>query len=327
MVTRQPSFSSPTRLATGHPHLVEEHLGELGGPGERAQRPYGDARRVHGHREPGDAAVLRARPGRCAPAARTSRRPRRARSRSWSRSPRSRRRRARARVRSAARSEPASGSLKPWHQTSLAAQDGRQPARPLLRRCPRRRWSGPACSRPTKFGAHVGRARRLGLLQEDQVLGGRGAPAARVGGPVQARVPGVVQHALPAEVVGAPARPVVGVGLRRAARGATLREPRPQPRPELLLFGRVREIHEPLTFGDGPGRGPGRASGWRCRASACRRSRRRAPSHGRGRPPWCAGRSSRRAGSRSRRWRCRGRPRRATATPCLSRKKQQKICR
>ena len=48
MVTRQPSFSSPTRLATGHPDLVEEELGELGGAGDGGERADLDAGRSMG---------------------------------------------------------------------------------------------------------------------------------------------------------------------------------------------------------------------------------------------------------------------------------------
>ena len=45
--------------AVGHrdPHLVEEELGELGGPRDGAQRADLDAGRVHRHDQPGDAAV------------------------------------------------------------------------------------------------------------------------------------------------------------------------------------------------------------------------------------------------------------------------------
>ena len=59
LVTRQPSFSSPTRFVDRHPRLVEEHLAEVALAVERAHRADLDARLVHVEDEPGDALVLR----------------------------------------------------------------------------------------------------------------------------------------------------------------------------------------------------------------------------------------------------------------------------
>ena len=57
MVTRQPSFSSPTRLATGTRTSLRNSSANSSVPGDGAQRPDLDAGRVHGHDEPRDAAV------------------------------------------------------------------------------------------------------------------------------------------------------------------------------------------------------------------------------------------------------------------------------
>ena len=57
----QPSFSVPTRFVDRHPHVVEEHLVEVGvlGVDDLGQRPHRDARRVHRHQHDRDALVLR----------------------------------------------------------------------------------------------------------------------------------------------------------------------------------------------------------------------------------------------------------------------------
>ena len=57
MATRQPSFSSPTRLATGT-RTSSKNLAELLGAGDAAQRADVDAGRVHGQDQPADALVL-----------------------------------------------------------------------------------------------------------------------------------------------------------------------------------------------------------------------------------------------------------------------------
>ena len=58
-VTRQPSFSAPTRLVTGHARVVEEHLAEVALAVDRAHRSYFHAGLVHVEDQPGDALVLR----------------------------------------------------------------------------------------------------------------------------------------------------------------------------------------------------------------------------------------------------------------------------
>ena len=146
-----------------------------------------------------------------------------------------------ARVRRLARSDPAFGSEKPWHQTcsplSIAG-----------------RWkafcSGGAFGDQGRAGvelgdevaAHVRRTRPLGLLDVDEVLGGRGAAAAELLRPVDPRVPGVEQRALPAGVVLAPPGPVVLLGLRRQRRHDLL-EPRAQLPAKRFLFLGVPEVH------------------------------------------------------------------------------------
>ena len=116
MVTRQPSFSSPTRLATGTRTSLRNSSANSVRALDGAQRPDLDPGRVHGHDEPGDAAVALvaraheqlAEVGHVGVAT----------SRSSSRSRRSRRRRARPGCAARPGRCPASGSLKPWHHTS-----------------------------------------------------------------------------------------------------------------------------------------------------------------------------------------------------------------
>ena len=57
IVTRQPSFSSPTRLATGTRTSLRNSSANSVRARDGAQRADLDAGRVHGHDEPGDAAV------------------------------------------------------------------------------------------------------------------------------------------------------------------------------------------------------------------------------------------------------------------------------
>ena len=59
LVTRQPSFSSPTRFADRHPHVGEEHLAEVALAVDGPHRPHLDAGLVHVEDQPGDALVLR----------------------------------------------------------------------------------------------------------------------------------------------------------------------------------------------------------------------------------------------------------------------------
>ena len=143
-----------------HPHVGEEHLGEL----RRAEhRLAAAASRCRAGPSAGSATRCRgasARRDRCARGTRRRRRPARTSTRSSGRSARSRRRRASARVRSDARSEPAPGSEKPWHHTSSP--------RRICGRCaafcssvPSSISVGPACSVPTKFTPTYGALARV----------------------------------------------------------------------------------------------------------------------------------------------------------------------
>ena len=89
----------------------------------------------------------------------------------------------------------------------------------------------------------VGRPGPLGLLEEDQVLGGRRAPAAELRRPVDARVAGVVEQPLPGGVVLAGGLPVVLVRGRAPMPGSDLVQPRPELGPELLLLVGVAQVH------------------------------------------------------------------------------------
>ena len=107
---------------------------------------------------------------------------------------------------------------------------------------------GPAWRVADEVAADVGSAGPLGLLQEDELLGRGGAPAAVLLRPGDAGVAGVEQAALPAGVVGPPGRPVVAAGARRAASAAP-RRARPAARP-----GRPAPPASPSTSRDKPDR-------------------------------------------------------------------------
>ncbi len=85
MVTRQPSFSSPTRLATGTRTSSRNSSANSVEPAMVCEGPDVDPGRVHGQDQPRDAPVAAVLGARCGPAARSSRPPRRARSRSSAR--------------------------------------------------------------------------------------------------------------------------------------------------------------------------------------------------------------------------------------------------
>ena len=98
-----------------------------------------------------------------------------------------------------------------------------------------------------EVAADVRRAGPLGLLEEDQLLGRRGAPAAELLRPRDAGVPGVEQPALPAGVVGPLGRPVVVGGLGRQRR-QRLVQPGPQLGPERRLLGVSFSLTTRLPF-------------------------------------------------------------------------------
>ena len=244
MATRQPSFSSPTRLATGHAGLVEEHLAELGRcrrwssigrismPGVSIGKitqvmplcfgASGSVRTSSSHvvgdlgeRRPdllaGDHVLVAVAHAPCT-AARRGR-------------------------------EPAPGSVKPWHQTSSPRRMRGQVLRPSARRWPRLMIVGPACMHADEVHADVGRAGAGGLLEVDQLLGERGAPAAVLRRPVDAGVAGLEQLPLPAGVVGPARRPVVAGRAWAAASAARRRATRAAPCGTAL---RLRSSEGPL---------------------------------------------------------------------------------
>ena len=201
MATRQPSFSSPTRLRDRHPGLVEEDLAELGRADDRLERADLDARRVHREDQPGDALVLR-RVGvgaheQLAPVGDLGER----------------------------RPDLLAGDdvlVAVAHGLALTATRGRsrRPARRSPGTTPRRpcRMRGQVrglllvgglghdrragVQQADEVHADVGRAGQGRLLEEDQLLGERGAAAAVLRGPVDAGVARLEELPLPAGVVG-----------------------------------------------------------------------------------------------------------------------------
>ena len=177
LVTRQPSFSAPTRFVDGHARLVEEQLAEVALAVEGPHRPDLDAGLVHVEDQPGDALVLRrvgvgadqqlavvgdVRPR--APdllagddvvvAVALRARARATRGRSRRRAPRS------------------PGTRR------VAAQDPRE----VVRRCsslPSAISVGPACIMPTKLTLMYGRLGAGVLLEVDELLGDRAARGRR----------------------------------------------------------------------------------------------------------------------------------------------------
>ena len=207
MVTRQPSFSSPTRLATGTRTSSRKSSANSVDPAMVLSGRKSMPGRVHRHGQPGDPAVTAVLRDRCAPAARRSRPPRRGEVQifdpvtTYSSPSRT------ARVRSEARSLPAPGSEKPWHHTSSPRRIGGQEPRPLLGGA-LDHDGGAGVQEPDEVHPDIGRMGPLELLQVDELLDRTGTPTAALDGPVDAGVAGVEEHALPGGVVGAPGGPV-----------------------------------------------------------------------------------------------------------------------
>ena len=108
---------------------------------------------------------------------------------------RSRRRRRRRVVRRLARSQPASGSLKPWHQWSIGVEDVRDPPVLLLVGAPA---DDHRADLPEAVGVvDAGRAVAGHLLGVDDVLGDRRVAAAPLARPVDGGPPALVEPALP----------------------------------------------------------------------------------------------------------------------------------
>ena len=144
-----------------------------------------------------------------------------------------------------ARSLPALGSLNPWHHTSVPLRM-RGRCSPFCSAVASMMSVGPACSWPTKCVSAFG-AQPLRFFEIDEVLGGCGAAATELFGPVDARVARFVQHAAPLGVELA-ARPVVVFGWSRGQG----RQYRMQPLDQLVAkrgLGRTEtQIHVPPRF-------------------------------------------------------------------------------
>ena len=96
-------------------------------------------------------------------------------------------------VRSAARSEPAPGSLNSWHQINVAAQRARARTVRSVRGCRARGCVGTAHQPITRSGRS--HPRRGQLLVDQQLLGRRGVPAVRLR-PVRGQQPRLGQRGL-----------------------------------------------------------------------------------------------------------------------------------
>ena len=171
-----------------------------------------------------------------------------------------------ARVRSEARSDPASGSLKPWHHRSRPLTiPGRKPCLHVV---------APVLEDPLDQVAEARPGRRPGrgqFLVDDDVVHGSAVPGHRCpSGQVRAEEPAVVERAVPRRLAG----PVLVVGRRRRQPRVVLLQPLPQTQTERRLLGGVTEVHgHPRSRG---GRAPGRGSrplrrGYRWRAARRRR--------------------------------------------------------
>ncbi len=179
--TRQPSPRGPSCASLGNAHVGEEHLVEVRRARDLAQGPHVDPRRAHVEQERGDALVLGLRRDRCAPGADPSRCSARPTSRPSARSRSIRRRRATARVRKPARSEPAPGSEKSWHQISSPCNiAGRK--RPAVRAVPHAMIVGPAIADADREHADRDVVASL-FLVEDALLPARAAAATGFDGP------------------------------------------------------------------------------------------------------------------------------------------------
>ena len=139
-----------------------------------------------------------------------------------------------ARVRSDARSEPASGSLNPWHQRS----------RPLT--IPGRKRDLHVGVAVLEDALHQVAEARPGwcpgggqLLVDDDVVDARQSLAADRRRPGDAEESAVVERPVPGRLAG----PVLVVGRRGREPRVVHVEPGPQSEPELGLLGRVTEVH------------------------------------------------------------------------------------
>jgi hypothetical protein len=103
----------------------------------------------------------------------------------------------------------------------------------------------------------VGSAGAIGLLKEDQLLGGRGGAASALPRPVHPCVAGVEEAALPCRVILSAGHPVLG-GRRDRHVGNGVPQPGPQLGPELVLCLAVLEVHRTFLLSSGTTRAAGR---------------------------------------------------------------------
>ena len=304
MVTRQPSFSSPTRLATGTRTPSRNSSPNSVDPAMVRSGPEVDAGSVHGQDQPRDAAVAAVLgPGAHQQLAEVGhlgvRRP--------DLLPRDDVLVAVAHGPGAQRRQvaPGAGLGEPLAPHLVAAQDGGEEPGPLLGG-PLHDHGGPGVQQAHEVHPHVGGVGPLELLEVDELLDGARAPAAALDGPVDARVPGVEEHPLPRRVVGAPPGPVQ---VRRllGQRGQDLGQPGAQLGAKGLLALGVAQVHVSPTFRRPARRRPtapgdrARRAGWRCPGRSCGACRRRGAPSGARRSPWCGATSSPSGGSRTRR--------------------------
>ncbi len=139
-----------------------------------------------------------------------------------------------------ARSEPDSGSEKPWHQISSPVRIGLS-QRSFCSSVPWWITTGPPITMPSTLAGEGAHARHL--LAEQRLLDQRGAAAAVLLRPGEARVAGVVELALPAAAV-----VEGGVLAGRVLAGVVVGEPGAQLVAEGLFGGRERQVHGAVMY-------------------------------------------------------------------------------
>ena len=244
-MTRQPSFSAPTRFADGYAHVGEEHLGELRRAEHRPQRPHLDAGRVHGQDQPRDPAMLRrvgvgAHEELAEVGDLTERAPDLLAVEHVVV--------AVAGGAGAQRREVGAGSrLGEALAPHLVAPEDAGQVGGLLLRCALGDQRRARVQRADEVDPDVRRPCPRRLLEEDELLGRRRAPAAVLTRPRQARVAGVEEPALPVGVPDPALGPRVPRRLRRD-RGQRRDQPLTELGAELLLRLGVPELHHRRAY-------------------------------------------------------------------------------
>ena len=248
LVTRQPSFSSPTRFATGTRASSRNTSQKWLSPSMRAHRAHLDAGLVHVEDQPGDALVLRrvgvgaheqlavvGDVGAGAPdllavddvLVAVAHRP------------------------GAQRREVGAGlrlgeALAP---DALARAGCAAGGSARCSSVPSAISVGPACIMPTKLTLMYGASARGVLLEVDELLGDRQPATAELDRPLQPGVAGVVELALPAGVVGRGARASRRAAAAARAGTASSSQARTSRAERLVVVG-VAQVHR-----SAPGRG------------------------------------------------------------------------